>query len=150
MSNKPKRIDAIYQHNSQLNQLAKRSRKLTQLDIILQQIIPDQFVAHCHLANINEHTVIVHTDNAAYASLLRFQADTVCKTLSEHIPQMVTKLVVKVRPTYIPLQSQPPPTANKLPHNAAIALQQTADTMEPSALKTALEKLCHHGQKKTP
>ena len=140
MSNKPERINTICQDNSQLKQLAKRSQQLTKLDYILQQIIPAKFATHCHLANINGQTVIIHIDNAAYASLLRFQADTVCKALSEHIPQTVNKLVVKVRPTYTPLSSQHLPTIN-LPDSAATSLQQTADIMEDGALKTALEKL---------
>ncbi len=146
MSNKPEQVSTVCSKNKQLNRLSKRARHLSQLNYILQQVMPPQFSAHCQLANINEQTLIVHTDNASYASLLRFQANTLCKALSEHLPQAVTKLEVKVRPKYSPIRVDTKSTIS-LPEDAADALEQTAETMEESPLKSALQRLAQRRSK---
>jgi len=146
MTNKPERISAVCTKSSRLNQLSQRAQKLNQLNYILQQVMPPQFSAHCHLANIHNQTLVVHTDNATYASLLRFQANTLCKALSEHLSQAVNKLEVKVKPPIKLKQTDSSPTLF-LPKDAAEALEQTADAMEDGALKTALEKLAKRRKK---
>ena len=146
MSNKPEPVSTVCSKNNQLSRLAKRARYLSQLNYILQQVMPPQFSAHCQLANINEQTLIVHTDNASYASLLRFQANTLCKALSEHLPQPVTKLDVKVRPKDAPIRTHTESTIS-LPKDAADALEQTAEIMEEGPLKSALQRLAQRRAK---
>ncbi len=140
MTNKPEKVSLVCKQNSQLYNIAQRAQKLNHLNFILQQIMPSQFAAHCQLANINNQTIIIHTDNASYASLLRFQAKTLCKAVSEHTSQNVTKLEVKVKPSFQAIQpSNSSPIS--LPTNAATSLSQTADGLEDGPLKTSLQKL---------
>lgn len=140
MTNKPESIETVCSQNTQLKSLIQRARQLNQLNIILQQALPVQFVNHCHLANISDKSIIVHTDNANFASLIRFQAASLCKALSEYLPHPVSKLEVKVKPTFLPLS--PHTSANiNLSAGAANALKYTAQTIEEGALKTAMEKL---------
>jgi len=146
MTNKPQRISAVCTQNSRLNKLTQRAQKLNQLNYILQQVMPPQFSAHCHLANIHDQTLVVHTDNANYASLLRFQAKTLCQSLSKHLPQPVTKLEVKVKPPQ-PLRQTQNETTISLPDEAADALKQTAESIEDGPLKLALERLAKRRQK---
>ena len=100
MSNKPERISTICRQHDKLKQFSDRVHQLNQLNLILQNALPLQFANHCQLANVSNDTIIIHTDNAAYASLLRFQAPVLCKTLSSHLNQPVLKLEVKVRPIH--------------------------------------------------
>jgi hypothetical protein len=140
MTNKPVKVSLVCKQNSQLYNLAQRAQKLNHLSFILQQVMPPQFSAHCQLANINNQTIIIHTDNASYASLLRFQANTLCKAISQYTPQNMTKLEVKVKPLFQAIQ---PNNANSisLPSNAATSLSQTADSMDDGPLKKSLQKL---------
>jgi len=147
MTNRPERINAVCSSNSQLNRLSQRAQQLNQLNYVLQQVMPPQFSAHCQLANINQQTLVVHTDNASYASLLRFQAKTICSALSEHLSQPVTKLELKVRPLITPKQSDDSASI-VLSDDAAKTLSQTASSMEEGSLKTALENLAKRRQKK--
>ena len=142
MTKKPEHVSILYKQNNVLSQLSERTQHLSKLDAVLQHVIPAQFASHCHLANINKHTLVIHTDNANYASLLRFQATSLCKAISEHLPQIVNKLEVKVKPK---LQKSLTEVASRqpLPDNAALALQQTAKYMEDGPLKTALNKLAN-------
>lgn len=146
MATKPKHITTICEQNSQLTFFAQRVQQLNQLNIVLQQALPIQFAGHCHLANVDAEHITIHTDNASLASLLRFQAAVLCKTLSEHLPQSINKLEVKVRPNVSPLTTTTSTTMT-LPASAAESIQQTADSIENGTLKTALEKLAQRSKK---
>jgi len=140
MTRQPERIASVCQQNAMLHKLSQRARFLAELNHILQQTLPTQFSAHCRLANINDETLIIHTDNASYASLIRFQAPALCKTLSTELNVTISNVEVKVRPFYIPLQNGHKNTIT-LPRTAAETLQHTAQSLEDGPLKTALEKL---------
>jgi hypothetical protein len=145
MSNKLERISSIYNKSSQLSKLSQRAQQLEHLNSILKQVMPPQFADHCHLANVNEHTLVIHTDNASYASLLRFQAPILCSTLSKHLPQIVNKLDVRVRPKNTSSLNSKPPSLS-LSDDAATSLQQTADSLEEGPLKEALKRLSQRHQ----
>jgi hypothetical protein len=140
MSQKPERLEQVYKHNSHFKWLAARARQLNKLNIILQKSLPLQFVNHCRLANISADKVIVHTDKAAFASLLRFQAPQVCKALSTHLPEPVSRLEVKVRP--LNTISRPNQENNiHLSTKTAALIESTAAEIEDGPLKAALNKL---------
>jgi hypothetical protein len=142
MSKKPERVSSIYKQDSHMKWLATRAQQLNKLNIILQKSLPLQFSNHCHLANITADKIIIHTDKASYASLLRFQAPLVCKTLSAHLPEAVDRLEVKVRP----IQALSEPNGHAAIHlstKTAMLLNSTAADIEDGPLKTALEKLAN-------
>jgi len=145
MSNKLEPINSIYSQSSQLSKLSQRVQQLEQLNVIFKQVVPPQFADHCHLANVNEHTLVIHTDNASYASLLRFQAKILCSALSKHLPQIVNKLDVRVRPKNISSLNSILPSL-LLSDDAATSLQQTADSIEEGPLKEALKRLSQRHQ----
>ena len=146
MPNKPEQVSLICKQNSQLLKITQRAQKLNRLNFILQQVMPPQFSAHCTLANINNQTMIIHTDNATYASLLRFQAATLCNAITEHTSQNITKLEVRVKSSLQEIQPSNPDRFS-LPSNAADALSQTAESLKDSPLKTALLKLAKRHNK---
>lgn len=140
MSNKPERVGHLYKQDSHMKWLASRAQQLNKLNIILQKTLPLQFSNHCQLANVTADTIIIHTDKASYASLLRFQAPLVCKTLSAHLPEPVSKLKVKVRP----IQTLSEQTGHAVIHvstKTAALLTSTAAEIEDGPLKTALNNL---------
>lgn len=123
-----------------LKRLSQHTQLLAQLNHILQQVLPPNYAAHCYLANIKHDTLIVHTDKATLASMIRFQAPVLCKTFSEQLGQAFSKLEVKVKPHHILLNN---PNTNRISmsDSAAKTIQQTADGLDEGPLKTALEKL---------
>ena len=137
---RPERINSICKHHSVLSKLTQRAQNLEQLNHLLQQTLPTQFSAHCRLANLNGDKLIIHTDNPSYASLIRFQAPVLCKTLSDELNQNIKHIEIKVRQHYYPLQDK---TTNdlSLPNDAATALTETANNLDEGPLKTALNKL---------
>lgn len=144
MSKQPEPINSVYKKNAALKNLMQRAQLLEKLNLQLQRHLPAQFSAHCRLANVDNGTLIVHVDNASYASLLRFQAPNLCKTLSTELELNIQTMKVKVRPI-----QHLKPNANtnslSLPKSAASILQQAAADMDTSSLKSALEKLAKRG-----
>lgn len=140
MSKRPNSIADICQQNPALQHIRQHAQLLDRVNHLFQQHIPAQFSAHCKLANINNSTAIIHTDNASYSSLLRFQAPTLCRHLSEILELDITTIEVKVRPAYHRFEKQSTNSLT-LPSDAADALIQTADGMDNGPLKTALNKL---------
>lgn len=140
MSDKPKRMKQVCQQNSQFNRLFARAGQLDKLNIILQKSLPLQFVNHCQLANISGDSLVIITDKAAYASMLRFQGPQICQALSAHLPEPVGRLEVKVRP--LPAVKRPPASNNmQLSTKTAALLNSTAAEIEDGPLKIALHKL---------
>ena len=129
MAKRPTQISNVYQKHAALYKMTQRAQLLEQLNHAFQQSLPAQFSAHCKLANINGSTLIIHTDNASYSSLIRFQAPVLCRTLSQELSIDINTIEVKVRPNYSPFENQ---SSNpiSLPSSASKALKQTADTME--------------------
>jgi len=142
MSKQPKQINAICQHNKTLAKLAQHAQLIEKLNNTLHQALPLQFSAHCHLANVKNQTLIIHTDDASLASLIRFQAPTLCETFAEHLDIPIHHIEIKVRPKIMsPTVAEVP--AAILPKSAAIALQQTAEVIDNEALSASLEKLAN-------
>lgn len=140
MPREPKAINNIFKSNTALSKIAKQAQLLNRLNHTFQQSLPAQFSAHCKLANIKGDTLVIHTDNASYSSLLRFQSPVLCRALSRELEVDIKKLEVKVRPHFVSFEKQPL-NPMFLPESAANSLQQTADSMDKGPLKTALEKL---------
>ena len=140
MRREPKPITSIVKNHSALSKINQRTQLLERLNHAFQQSLPAQFSAHCKLANINGKTLVVHTDNASYSSLLRFQAPALCRTLSQELALDINMLEVKVRPRFVHFENQPV-DPRSLPQSAATALQQTAEGMDDGPLKAALKRL---------
>jgi hypothetical protein len=140
MSKKPERVGQVYKKNSHFKWLTGRAQQLDKLNIIFQKCLPLQFINHCRLANINADRAVIHTDNASYASLLRFQSAQICQALSAHLPEPLTRLDVKVRPLSS-IQRSSTSTSLHVSTKTAALLDSTAADMEDGPLKTALRKL---------
>lgn len=145
MSNKPLHFTTVCQTNQHLQQMSKRAQKLTQLNSILQEILPSQFAGHCQLANMKDGKIIIHTENAAIASLLRFHSATICKTFSSQLAEKIVRVEVKVKPNY-PSQRSAQSNSIDMSNNNAALIAQTAAGLDDGQLKTALHKLAKRGK----
>jgi hypothetical protein len=140
MSKQPEQIHSVYKKNAALNKLIQRAQLLEKLNHEFQRHLPAQFSAHCRLANIDNDTIIVHVDNASFASLLRFQAPKLCQTLANELNLNIQSMRVKVKPIHYG-KSESVTNTMTLPKSAASILQQTAACLDEGSLKSSLEKL---------
>ncbi len=142
MPKQPEHINFICRHNKTLAKLAQHAQLIEKLDHTLHQALPSQFSTHCRLANIKHQTLIIHTDNASLASLIRFQVPTLCKTFSAHLEMPISNIEVKVRPE-TSREKVVETSTTLLPKSAATALQQTSQVIDNEALSASLKKLAN-------
>ena len=146
---RPNPITDILHQNKPIRALSLHSQQLAQINLVLQQILPADFVSRCHLANIRDRTLILHTDSASIANLLRFQADSLCQQISTQCNLDISRLQIKVRPNVSAAPSTPAPIRHATaisPDNAAI-IATTAEAIEDPALKNALSNLAKRVKK---
>lgn len=148
MSDKPRAFARLCQQHPHLLQLHSRAQKLTQLDILLQAILPSNFAGRCRLVNREGSEATIIAENAAIASLLRFQTRKICQQLSNQLDEPVSKITVKVRPDY-----QLQPARARLQHTLSLSdenarlIKQTAEGISDLQLKAALSRLAKRGGK---
>ena len=148
MSDKPRAFARLCQQHPHLLQLHSRAQKLTQLDILLQAILPSNFAGRCRLENREGSEATIIAENAAIASLLRFQTRKICQQLSNQLAEPVSKITVKVRPNYQlqPARARLQPTLSLSDDNARL-IKQTAEGISDLQLKAALSRLAKRGGK---
>ena len=137
---KPHPIADVLQKNKPIHNLSLHSQRLNQINLVLQQILPADFITRCHLANIRDNTLILQTDSASIANLLRFQADSICQQISIQCTLDISQLQVKVRPLAGVIEKSTRRATEISPDNAAILSTAAESTSDP-ALKNALAKL---------
>lgn len=148
MSDKPRAFARLCQQHPHLLQLHSRAQKLTQLDILLQAILPSNFAGRCRLVNREGSEATIIAENAAIASLLRFQTRKICQQLSNQLAEPISKIIVKVRPDHQlqPARARLKNTLNLSDDNARL-IKQTAEGISDGQLKAALSRLAKRGGK---
>lgn len=148
MSNKPRAFAKLCQQHPHLLQLHSRTQKLTQLDTLLQAILPNNFTGRCRLVNRDGTEATIIAESAAIASLLRFQTRKICQQLSTQLTDPILKITVKVRPDH---RLQPARARLKntlaLSNDNAQLIEQTAEGISDLQLKAALNRLAKRGGK---
>ncbi len=148
MSNKPRAFAKLCQQHPHLLQLHSRVQKLTQLDSLLQAILPNNFAGRCRLVNRNGTEATIIAESAAIASLLRFQTRKICQQLSTQLADPILKITVKVRPDH-----RLEPARARLKNSLALSndnaqlIEQTAEGISDLQLKAALHRLAKRGGK---
>lgn len=142
MSDQPRAFAKLCKQHPRLLQLQSRAQQLTQLDSILQAILPDNFVGRCRLVNCVGSEAIIIAENAAIATLLRFQSHKICQQLSKQITDPILKIRVKVHPDFAlqPARSRLKNTLSLSNDNAHL-IEQTAKSISDLRLRTALQRL---------
>lgn len=140
-----KKLDSITRllaKNNLLKSLNKNSGQLHALNQALHHMLPLALIPQCHLATINQNTVVLHADNAAIATQLRFQAETICTALSAKTKTTLSHLTVKVRPpkSTRPL-SESPKRQMTISAKNGVLLNDLAMSTDDLELKAALQRL---------
>lgn len=72
-SNNIKSFEQLLTSSEQLQQIIKKSELLQQLDHKVKNLITDQTLrTHCQVANLRDGVLVIATDNANWATRLRY------------------------------------------------------------------------------
>lgn len=125
---------------SAVGRLVKQAERLLVLETLVLNALPDDCRAYCRLASYRNGILKLQSDNAGWATNIRFQQTQIIKQLKNYRPfKEIRQVQVKVKPVY----SQPRPTTKHKPISAAAArhLQEMADSFEEPQLCAALRHL---------
>jgi hypothetical protein len=123
--------------------LLTRAKILQQLTLEVRQHLPKSLAPHCLVANIRNDHLILHTDTAARANLLRYYGPSIVKHLQQHQKlSNLHKTAIRVRVLPIlptPSQKQRPFLSQA---NAAL-LRNMASGVKDAHLKSAFLRLAN-------
>lgn len=138
---------------SPLARLLRHSSRRDAWTAQLRAFLPPEVGAECQVANVRDHVLTVHINNAAWATRLRF-------TLPELVPQLnqladfaaVSEIRLKVEPfDQTPLDSRSrgsvPAARPRAPDGKT--LTDFANTLEYDQIREAILRLARHGEVRT-
>lgn len=127
-----------------LQRLLVQAKTLQHLTHEARQYLPTLLAPYCLIANIRGNCLILHTDTAARASLLRYHLPSLIKRLQHHQKlRNLNRASIKVRPHF-----QPPIRHQgqrlKLSSVNASLLQHIASGIDDPYLEAAFLRLARH------
>jgi len=142
-------ITHVLQQDSKiLHDLLLKVKHLKQLSNILAEHLDAKLASHCQVVNLDNHCLIVITDNAIWATQFRFQIPNLLPKLRQHpLLYQLKTINCKIRPTtgqyQIPEAHQPPVMLRISPRTAEMILA-AASTIKHDKLQAVMQKIAEH------
>lgn len=136
---------------SPLQRLFHRARSYERVLRQVKQHLDHDLGEHCCAASIHEHTLVLHTTSAAWASRLRYISRQLLSTLqTEPDFTHLTHIDIKIKhplqlPTLVNPQDKPAPPTPLSPHSVMLLEDAAAHTDDPK-LREALQRLARRGK----
>jgi len=131
-------LQTICQHSSRLQVLNQR----------LSLLLPATLRPHCYLANIHHTEMMIHVDNAVWATRLRFLIpDIILNWQQDKTLPFIKKIAIHIDLSSVQKhstthQTQPTPISKQ----SAVLLHQLANQMSYEKLQTVLHRLANRSQ----
>ncbi|MGH8277958.1 MAG: DciA family protein [Gammaproteobacteria bacterium] len=139
----PRALGALLKDgNSELHTLATAARTRLALREHVRRCLPPEFAPHVSAAELDASVLTVCMDNAAGATLLRYQLDDLRTRLAAD-GLRCHRIRVLVLPD-APTATAAPRAARQFEDSIRERLASTAASLEDGALRRAIQKLAHH------
>lgn len=139
MQPKSQSLKALLSGDAGLRQLTATARELQQLHATVCRLLPDFLRSHCLGVEQQADTLVIYMDNAANATLIRYQQRQLLSQLASR-RLSCQHLKVRILP---PAVAPPTPTrvSRSLPESVRAMLQSTAAGLEDGPLSRSLHNL---------
>ena len=87
--------------SGRLNYLLQHSQLIETINKIFKDSLPKKLKQHCHVANLRDKTLVVHSDSSLWATQLRYMASDLLQQWQNEKAMPVEQLEVRVRPAKI-------------------------------------------------
>jgi hypothetical protein len=87
--------------SGRLNYLLQHSQLIKKIDQIFNKSLPETLKQHCHVANLRDKTLVVHSDSSLWATQLRYMTSELLQQWQKEKAMPVEQLEVRVRPAKI-------------------------------------------------
>ncbi len=143
----PKQINKLLQSKkSGFAALITEARKLEFLNSILLDLLPAPLPLHCHLAKLNNKTLIIVADSAIWSARLRYSIPDLLAKLKHHsqffIP--IKNIEIKVNPKWHSKAKHMALKPKRISAKTSKCLRETANSIENEEIKKALLKLASY------
>jgi hypothetical protein len=126
---------------SRYSQLLARARAFRELEILIGELIPPPLNTHCRFLSCHDRTLFMAADSPVWAARLRFHGPQLVKQLSKHQTVNLRTVRVRVRAPAKPSATAGKPSGYKLSGHTRKLINQTADTVSDTGLKSALQRI---------
>lgn len=134
------KIGDVIANSGNLTALARHARRLIDLQQLLLEATPSELAAASRVTDLKAGTLVVLADNAAVAAKLRQLAPRLLKHVQKQQLE-VTGIRVDVQVKTHKIKAEDEVTKRPLPPEAIQELEGLAETLAPSPLKNALDRL---------
>lgn len=147
----PKSLNSLFEQNTFLNNFQDKSLSLSQLHLIIMQLLPEQLHAHCQVANYRQGVLIIEVSSASWLTRLRYEQETLMSLLRQQHLTGLSSIQYKITPSigeqkHTLHSSRPVYHNQKISPQSAIALLSLAEKASPR-LKESLIKLAKNTTK---
>ncbi|MDE2069981.1 MAG: DUF721 domain-containing protein [Gammaproteobacteria bacterium] len=139
MQPKSQSLKALLSGNAELRQLTATARELQQLHATVCRLLPESLRGHCLGVEQQADTLIIYMDNAANATLIRYQQRQLLSQLA-NLRRSCKHLKVRILPPAVPPPA-PKRVSRTLPDPVRAMLQSTATGLEDGPLSRSLRNL---------
>jgi len=134
----PQRLNSFFASNQELRQISGKVRQLRAIQLHYSQIAPPSLLLASHVIQIEHNILTLAANNSAIAAKLRQMAPELVRQLQLRGCE-VTGIQVRVQVTSP--QSTPTATTVSMSPEGKQQLNDLAETLEDSPLKSALQRL---------
>ena len=150
MGRKPQTLFKLISHQDErFNHLLLQAKALTEIKIIINQVIDYQIAEHTEVAKIHNGQLTLICDSAVWATRLRYMEPQIVKKLQQYSPlKAIHKIDIKIRPltNHTSQQNIKPKRKVELSLKAANQILDEANAISDPGLKNALKKLARHAK----
>lgn len=129
----------LHSVDSELGTIVRQARYLGTVRNVILEVLPGNAAEHVHVADIDGHRLVLHTDSASWATRLRYSEPGICRALAQRLRVHTDKIVTRVRPD---LARPEPGTSRRYisAHNCG-HMRQVADYIDDPELARSLQRL---------
>lgn len=132
-------LGQILDTSQKLKFVVQQAKLLGKLNKAILAVLPSDLAAYCQVVNLQQNTLIIAAESAAWATTLRYQCPALLTALRDVAPG-IANIKVTVQPNeYKSLPEKP--ALRHIPPHIAEQLKSCAASIKNPGLKKALENL---------
>ena len=124
--------------NAALSRIAHHAHTGARLQRQLQAVLPQDLTGHLRVAQLDAQALCLVTENAAWATQLRYRRTILLRGAEAMLGQRPRQLRIRIEPA---ISARPPQPPAQLSRAAAESLRQSAECMDQGPLREALLRL---------
>jgi hypothetical protein len=136
----------LQQHTAEFGSLAQKSQRITQLNQLLKQCLPQVMAEHCEVVNIRQGILVIAATNASWHTRLRYMTTELLSQFRQAQPSVsfvAIHCIVRPKQTTSTVSSLTWQNA-PVTENTIATLIELSDSVQVSALKETLQSIAQH------